>query len=296
MQRPLGWALVALAMGGAVRCRRSSTTDGADATFVATLPEAAPSQEVTLSPAPADVAAPPLDAATTSSGVATKVLKAGQGTEHPSGDDCMRVRFTGWTRTGAAISTSRSQEEGIVQCLGQVVPGVAEAFRAMTVGEALRAWIPGPLTVNPRNRDAQGPSPDLTFDLELVELLKAPLAPTDLKTPSKGAVRTRSGLALRVLKLGSGKVHPTEASRVTLDMSGWKADGSLIETTIMSKTPVVYPVIELVAGMREGLQHMVLGEKARFWIPAALAYGDKPGRRGVPIGDLVYDIELLAIE
>jgi peptidylprolyl isomerase len=48
--------------------------------------------------------------------------------------------------------------------------------------------------------------------------------------------------------------------------------------------------------MREGLQHMVLGEKARFWIPAALAYGDKPGRRGVPIGDLVYDIELLAIE
>lgn len=38
---------------------------------------------------------------------------------------------------------------------------------------------------------------------------------------------------------------------------------------------------------------MVAGEKARLWIPAALAYGDKPVDKMVPAGDLVYDIQLI---
>jgi FKBP-type peptidyl-prolyl cis-trans isomerase len=33
-----------------------------------------------------------------------------------------------------------------------------------------------------------------------------------------------------------------------------------------------------------------------MWIPAALAYGEKPRRRGLPAGPLVYDVELLELE
>ena len=40
---------------------------------------------------------------------------------------------------------------------------------------------------------------------------------------------------------------------------------------------------------------MVVGDKARFWIPGALAYGDKPARPGTPAGPLVFDVELLSI-
>ena len=39
---------------------------------------------------------------------------------------------------------------------------------------------------------------------------------------------------------------------------------------------------------------MVVGDKTRFWIPSALAYGDSPAQ-GAPAGPLVFDIELLAI-
>ena len=39
---------------------------------------------------------------------------------------------------------------------------------------------------------------------------------------------------------------------------------------------------------------MVKGEKRRFWIPAALAYGENPGG-GAPGGQLCFDIELLDI-
>jgi len=40
---------------------------------------------------------------------------------------------------------------------------------------------------------------------------------------------------------------------------------------------------------------MVGGEKARCWIPAAMAYGENPGG-GRPGGLLVLDIELLGIK
>ena len=41
---------------------------------------------------------------------------------------------------------------------------------------------------------------------------------------------------------------------------------------------------------------MKVGDTARFWIPSALAYGDKPTRPGAPAGPLVFDIELLDIK
>jgi peptidylprolyl isomerase len=40
---------------------------------------------------------------------------------------------------------------------------------------------------------------------------------------------------------------------------------------------------------------MVVGEKRRLWIPGALAYGNGPSMGGAPTGDLVFDVELLAI-
>ena len=39
---------------------------------------------------------------------------------------------------------------------------------------------------------------------------------------------------------------------------------------------------------------MKVGEKARFWIPGHLAYGDAPSGGGRPHGTLVFDVELLS--
>jgi peptidylprolyl isomerase len=136
----------------------------------------------------------------------------------------------------------------------------------------------------------------MTYDIELFDLMKAPPVPKDLAAPPRTARRTPSGLALQILKKGTGSEHPSETSRVTLHVAGWKADGTLIETTLMSNHPASYTLGDMIPGWREALLRMVIGEKMRVWIPAALGYGQKPGRRGVPAGDLVYDLELLAIE
>src|SRR5262249_1667647 len=50
--------------------------------------------------APPDVKEPPKDAERTASGIASKVLKKGTGTEHPVEDSRVKVQYTGWTTDG----------------------------------------------------------------------------------------------------------------------------------------------------------------------------------------------------
>ena len=249
----------------------------------------------TLSPPP-DVAAPPAGARTFESGLATEVITPGDGLDHPSGNDCVKVRFTSWKRDGTLFSTSTVQDLPAVECLSQAMPGIAEAMKTMVVGEKLRIWIPGRLTFQAREPDQPAPHADLTFELELTGILRAPPTPVDLKMPPKKAVRTASGLAFRVLEKGTGAEHPTQKSRVTIHFSGWKSDGTLVDTTQMTGHPAIFSLADVMMGWREGISHMVVGDKARIWIPASLAYGDVPLRRKLPAGPLVYDIELLAMD
>jgi FKBP-type peptidyl-prolyl cis-trans isomerase len=58
---------------------------------------------------------------------------------------------------------------------------------------------------------------------------------------------------------------------------------------------ISFPLNGVIKGWTEGLQLMVVGDRTRFWIPGALAYGDSPTRPGTPAGPLVFDVELIAI-
>jgi peptidylprolyl isomerase len=260
-----------------------------------------------LAIAPPDVATPPADAIRTVSGLAMTVLQPGLGTDdRPSGDDCVIVKFTAWKRDGSLFSTSGIHGDTTTQCLTAAIPGIAEALRAMTRGEKRRVWVPAELAFpahvahhGPKmmmHVDRPPPKVDLTFDLELVRILKAAERPPDLKSPPPGVFRTPSGIAILVLRAGPGTKHPSPGSRVTLNYTGWTADGQLFESTVTSGHPAVFFMGTTLAGWREGLQYMVAGEKARLWIPAALAYGDRPPDKMVPAGDLVYDIELVGFQ
>jgi hypothetical protein len=58
-------------------------------------------------PTPADVAAPPASAKKTASGLASKVLKAGKGGNHPRVVDTVVVNYNGWTTRGKIMGRSR---------------------------------------------------------------------------------------------------------------------------------------------------------------------------------------------
>jgi FKBP-type peptidyl-prolyl cis-trans isomerase/outer membrane protein assembly factor BamB len=255
---------------------------------------------------PSDVAAPGADAQTTTSGIAMKVLSPGSGTEQPAANDCVKVSFTAWERDGSVFSSSASTANTELICLNTAIVGIAEALKTMVVGEKRRIWVPADLTFtegdhrhnNNQHRPEDEeipPHKDLTFDVELLSILKAPATPADLLAPPDDAVKTASGLAFKVLKTGTGTTHPTVNSTVTVHFSGWTTKGKMFESTVMAGHSAEVLLSLAMAGWREGLPNLVVGDKARFWIPAALAYGVRPANRFNPGGDLVYDIELLAV-
>src|SRR5580698_1813955 len=89
-------------------------------------------------PAPPDVAAPPADATTTASGLASKVLTHGTGKDHPTALDRVKVNYTGWTKSGQMFDSSVVRNEPITFSLGSVIPGWTEGVQLMVAGEKRR--------------------------------------------------------------------------------------------------------------------------------------------------------------
>jgi peptidylprolyl isomerase len=118
--------------------------------------------------------------------------------------------------------------------------------------------------------------------------------PPDVAAPPADALRTASGLAFKVLRVGLGRDHPGPHSQVLVTYTGWTPDGKTLDTSLKTGGPVVLGVDAVIPGWTEGLQLMVPGEKRRFWIPGKLAY-DNIDMPGATKGPLVFDIELLEI-
>lgn len=248
-------------------------------------------------PAPADVAAAPADAQKTASGLVTKVLTAGTGTERPGPRDRVKVHYTGWTSDGQSFDSSVARGEPAEFAVGGVIKGWTEALQLMVKGEKRRLWIPAELAYGDKPRGG-APSGQLTFDVELLEITPAPKppdVPTDVKAPPMDAKKTESGLRYKVLTAGKGSKHPAATDKVTVHYSGWTPDGNMFDSSVMRGKPTSFALNQVIKGWTEGVQLMVEGEKTRFWIPAELAYGETPKRAGAPAGPLVFDIELLSI-
>jgi FKBP-type peptidyl-prolyl cis-trans isomerase len=116
--------------------------------------------------------------------------------------------------------------------------------------------------------------------------------PADLLQPPATAERGVSGLASVVLKPGTGTEHPRLWDEVQVHYTGWTSDGKMFDNTRRRATPGKFSLHQVIDGWGEGVQKMVVGESRRLWVPAKLAYAERPDG---PQGDLVFDIELLAV-
>jgi peptidylprolyl isomerase len=250
--------------------------------------------------APADVAAPPADAETTDSGLATKVLTPGTGTRHPGPTEEVTVHYSGWTTDGKMFDSSVARGKPVALPLDRVIMGWTEGLQLMVEGEKRRLWIPESLAYQGREGRPQGM---LVFDVELISIAEprgpapdpaaATAAPPDVAAPPADAETTKSGLATKVLTPGTGTRKPNRMSTVTVHYTGWTTDGKMFDSSVAKGQPATFPLGQVIRGWTEGLSMMVEGEKRRLWIPQKLAYG---GRKGFPAGMLVFDVELITIE
>lgn len=111
----------------------------------------------------------------------------------------------------------------------------------------------------------------------------------------EGVVILPSGLQYLKLKEGVGTKHPTASDKVKVHYHGTLIDGSVFDSSVDRGQPIDFGLNQVISGWTEGLQLMVVGEKARFFIPSTLAY--KQQRTGsIPPGStLIFDVELIAI-
>ncbi len=256
-----------------------------------------PHAALAQAPAPAafaeQVVNPPEDAQKTASGLAYKIVTPGSGTVHPTDTDLVKIATSFWTKDSAQDKPGTFGSPTTPMQVNRIVlPGLREGIALMTTGEKIRVWIPEKLAFAGAAGRPKGP---LMVEIVLLDVAAAPSAPADVAAAPADAVKTKSGLASRVLKPGTGTVHPKSGSSVTVHYTGWTPDGKMFDSSVLRGQPATFGLDQVIKGWTEGVQLMVVGESRRFWIPGKLAY-DGSDRADAPKGPLVFDIDLLAVD
>lgn len=122
-----------------------------------------------------------------------------------------------------------------------------------------------------------------------------------------------SGLKILKIREGQGE-KPTNGQKILVNYAGWLADGTLFDTSVDSiareygkyqqllelhrgnfgpAEMTFSPDARLIAGFKEGLLSMNIGDKIRLFIPPHLGYGPQGSGPIPPNADLVFDLEIM---
>lgn len=112
----------------------------------------------------------------------------------------------------------------------------------------------------------------------------------------EGVKTTASGLQYKVLKEGAGP-SPKETDTVMVNYRGTLVDGTEFDSSAIHGGPVTFTVNGVINGWVEALQMMKAGSKYQIFVPANLAYGDKPHSREIGANaTLVFELELISFK
>jgi len=106
----------------------------------------------------------------TSSGLQYKVLKQGEGTEHPSAFSKVKVHYHGTLLDGSVFDSSVDRGEPISFGLNQVIKGWTEGVQLMVVGDKTRFFIPANLGYGNSAAGKISAGSLLIFDVELLSI------------------------------------------------------------------------------------------------------------------------------
>jgi FKBP-type peptidyl-prolyl cis-trans isomerase len=234
--------------------------------------------EKTMPETPSDVAAAPADAEKTKSGLASKILKAGNGEKKPTATDTVTVHYSGWTTDGKMFDSSEQRGEPASFPLGGVIKGWTEGLQLMVVGEKRRFWIPEDLAYGPAVAGSGRPGGMLCFDVELLGIKDAPKPPADTE-------KTKGGVAYKISKQGDG-VSPGADQVVTFHFTAKTMDGEVVQDSRQQPAPVSVPMDKLPPALSEIVSEMKAGEQRTCWLPEQQAPG----------GFIVADFELISFK
>lgn len=121
---------------------------------------------------------------------------------------------------------------------------------------------------------------------------KMTAAPADVAAPPKSAKKSKSGLAWKILRKGSGSERAGRDDTVWVHYSSWAKDGGLIFSTWKKGEPTEKEMATQSKGWAEVLPMMAVGERRRVWMSPKLAH---PRHLRKKRGARTMDIELVRL-
>lgn len=111
----------------------------------------------------------------------------------------------------------------------------------------------------------------------------------------EGVVTTKSGLQYRIISSGNG-AQATFEDKVKVDYEGKLINGEVFDSSYQRGKSAIFPVNGVVAGWREALIKMKVGDHWQVFLPAQLAYGARsPSAKIAANSALIFEIKLLAV-
>jgi FKBP-type peptidyl-prolyl cis-trans isomerase len=250
------------------------------------LVEVVPAPEV-----PPDLKTPP--AQTTKHGARYLVVKPGDAAKARA-FDTVTFNYTAWDSEGRMFESTEMRKRPATSIPYRQSPVIADALVLAGKGGRVRVWTDS-TQITTAGGAAGIPTGPLVYEFQIDEIVKAAgepaPVPADVAAPPADAKRTKSGVAYKILKKGSGGPKPGPTDEVTIDYTGWTTDGRLVGSSQLEGKPERAKLDGVIAGWTDAIMMMSAGDRVRMWIPDALAYKGAPGK---PQGTLVYDLELVA--
>jgi peptidylprolyl isomerase len=232
----------------------------------------------------------------TASGLEYTITEKGNGRTPEKGDK-VSVHYTGKLTNDTVFDSSVKRNTPFEFRVGEgaVIKGWDEAFLLLKEGDKATIKFGPELGYGTA---AQGPIPansTLIFDVELLKILSSAIKPFDIK--GKDTITTKSGLKYVIVKENkSGET--TTGKKATIQYSGFMRNGKMFDSSIDRGQPLVADVgkSKLFPGLDEAVSLLRKGEKGRFIIPSALAFGERGGGPIPPNTDLIMDLEVTDVK
>jgi peptidylprolyl isomerase len=253
------------------------------------------------------------DSVTLKSGLKYNEVKVGTGAEAKNGD-LIEIHFKGWvikdssdlfsdwsvdsTKKADLIADSYAMNQPMKFVLGteSFIKGSEEGIVGMKAGGQRTIIIPANLGYGAEGMGPIPPNSSIRVLVELVSTKEATVAKM-WDVDSTLFKTTKTGLKYAIIKEGEGELVVKD-KQATVHYSGFLLDGSKFDSSVERDEPFTFVagVGQVIPGWDEGVQLMKKGSKARFIVPANLAYGDRDLGKIPPNSTLIFDVEVLDVK